>query len=124
MLQLPAIPARVTISTADGIHAVATDIPHGQDFDPEALTAYGDFSIISIETFPPAYTMTAQFEHICDLDEWEWEAGQRKTITITFPHDTGKLSRTELTQLKAAHTGYRLVGLYADVAPALVASEF
>ena len=116
MLQLASpTGARVTISTTDGIHAVATEIPHGQDFDPESLTAYGNFSIISIETFPPAYTMTAYFEHICDLDPWEWEIGQHKTLVISFPHETGKLTKAELTRLKAAHTGYRLIWLCADV---------
>lgn len=126
MLQLltPAVPARVTINAHDGQHTIGTEIPAGQSFDPSSLECYGDFELVSVEVFPHRYQVTACFEHISDLDPWEWESGQRKACVVSFPHETGELTKTEMTQLKAARTGFYLVGLYTDRANPNNETEF
>jgi hypothetical protein len=89
---------------SDGVHVVATEIPHGESFDPVSLSAYGDFEITKIETFPPRYRWMGMFAHIFDCDQ----DGEPITATVSFPAEAMP-SRQELSKVKASFTGYRLI---------------
>jgi hypothetical protein len=100
----PALPARVSLVASDGFHCVSTEIPHGEAFDPVALSAYGDFELVQVEVFPLRYRWVGMFAHLYDCDQ----DGETVTMTVSFPVEVMP-TRQELSRIKAAYTGYRLV---------------
>ena len=104
--------ARVTFSDGSETHAIALELEHGQEFDPSLISVcYGpQFQILSIEVFPPEtrYTLTAVFASLFDCDP---ETGEPETRYVRLLADR-KPTKSELSQLKAANTGYRLIDLW------------